>query len=167
MNASKATATIDKTSREYMTRSCKHAVCWRESGSTFKTPNGRKSHIAMHTTKTADAPVVKNTPTQEEDRELRGPASKRPRATRRSKHADGVSCMNTHTGTHSAWLNTPTSVVKQAEAVVEATPATSTMLADVIQITRAIQIMGVAYEQHDERIDANAAAIARLESLVG
>ena len=75
--------------------------------------------------------------------------------------------MNVHTGSHAAWLNTPTSVVSQAEAVVEATPATSTMLADVIQITRAIQIMGVAYEQHDERIDANAAAIARLESLVG
>ena len=121
-----ATSTTDRS-----TRGCRHAGCIRK-GQTFKKASGRTWHLAhIHGVGVETEPTQAPTPVSEapklegkrleDDRELRGPAGKRAKRTRVTRHEGNVACMNVHTGTHAAWAQAD--VVAEAEAIVAETPA--------------------------------------------
>ena len=152
--------TITDTATTTTTRGCRHAECKRK-GKTFKTAAGRTWHLVnIHGVGVKAEPTPEPTPLSEapklegkrleDDRELRGPAGKRAKRTRTTRHEGNVACMNVHTGTHAAWAQAD--VVAEAEAIVAETPAPTSVDAH-------LQALALGYVQLSDRIDVIEAQI--------
>ena len=144
------------------TRGCRHAGCKRK-GQTFKTAAGRTWHLVnIHDVGVEAAPTPEPTPVSEapklegkrlmDDIELRGPAGKRAKRTRVTRHEGNVACMNVHTGTHAAWAQAD--VVAEAEAIVAETPAPTspdmpawaeTLMLTVAQLAEVVGELAIAH----------------------